>query len=118
MWEEAMLFRLSLAAFGLIAASGVALAEPIVGNWRTESGAIARIAPCGSQICITLTSGEHAGKQIGQMTPQGNDRYRGTITDPADDRTYSGNGTVSGNTLSMQGCVAAIFCRTQTWSRQ
>jgi uncharacterized protein (DUF2147 family) len=113
-----MFLRLSLAMAGLLAMSGVAMAEPILGNWRTEAGSIARIANCGSDICITLTSGAHAGRQIGQMTPQGSGRYRGTITDPADDRTYSGNGTVQGNTLSMQGCVAAIFCRPQTWTRQ
>ena len=110
--------RLCLAIAGLFALSGAAVAEPIVGDWRTEPGAIARIAPCGSQICVTLTTGDHSGKQIGQMTPRGEGRYRGTITDPADDRTYSGNATVTGNTLSMQGCVAAIFCRTQTWTRQ
>ena len=113
-----MFSRISLAVAGLLVFTGVAAAEPIHGNWRTESGAMARIASCGSQICITLTSGAHSGKQIGQMTPQGNGRYSGTITDPADDRTYSGNGTVQGNTLAMQGCVAAIFCRTQTWTRQ
>lgn len=113
-----MISRLCLAMAGLIALGGAAAAEPIVGDWRTEAGAIARIAPCGNDICVTLTSGDHSGRQIGQMTPQGDGRYRGTIIDPADDRTYSGNGTVTGNTLAMQGCVAAIFCRTQTWTRQ
>jgi len=113
-----MISRLCLAMAGLIVLGGAAAAEPIVGDWRTEAGAIARIAPCGNDICVTLTSGDHSGRQIGQMTPQGDGRYRGTIIDPADDRTYSGNGTVTGNTLAMQGCVAAIFCRTQTWTRQ
>ena len=113
-----MFLRLGLTVAGTIALAGVAMADPILGDWRTEPGSIARIAPCGNEICITLTSGDHAGKQIGQLTAQGDNRYRGTITDPADDRTYSGNATLSGNSLAMQGCVAAIFCRTQTWTRQ
>lgn len=112
-----MISRLCLAMAGLIALSGVAAAEPIVGDWKTEAGSIARIALCGNQICITLTSGDHSGRQIGQMTPQGNGRYSGSITDPAEDRTYSGSGTVQGNTLTMRGCVL-VFCRDQTWTRQ
>jgi len=112
-----MFSRVSLAVAGLFVFAGVAAAEPIHGNWRTESGAMARIADCGNQICITLTSGAHSGKQIGQMTPQGDGRYSGSITDPAEDRTYSGSGTVRGNTLTMRGCVL-VFCRDQTWTRQ
>jgi hypothetical protein len=45
-------------------------------------------------------------------------KYKGRITDPANDRTYTGNATLSGNSLAMQGCVAAVFCRTQNWQRQ
>ncbi|MNU00267.1 hypothetical protein D3C72_2433480 [compost metagenome] len=43
--------------------------------------------------------------------------YKGTITDPEADKTYSGSGKVSGNSLKMQGCVMSVFCKTQTWSR-
>ena len=43
--------------------------------------------------------------------------YSGSITDPAADKTYSGSGTVKGNSLRMKGCVLAVLCKSQTWSR-
>lgn len=91
-------------------------AEPIEGNWKTASGATAQIAPCGGAFCVTLKSGKHSGKQIGKMSGSG-DSYKGTITDPEADKTYSGSGSVSGNSLKMKGCVMAVLCKTQTWTR-
>ena len=61
---------------------------------------------------------EHNGKRIGQMQPAGSGKYKGKITDPANDKTYSGKGTLSGNSLKMGGCVlGGLICRNQTWSR-
>jgi uncharacterized protein (DUF2147 family) len=45
------------------------------------------------------------------------DSYSGEITDPENDKTYSGSGTVSGNSLKMKGCVLAVLCKSQTWTR-
>lgn len=112
-----MLRTLTLAA-AMMMLAGPALADPIVGNWKTDSGAIAQIAASGGGFSITLRSGQYNGKRIGQMQPNGSGRYKGTITDPADDKTYSGNATLNGNSLAMQGCVAVVFCRTQNWQRQ
>ena len=50
------------------------------------------------------------------MQGSGND-YSGEITDPSEDKIYSGYGTVSGNTLKMKGCVMSLFCKSQTWTR-
>lgn len=106
------------AAFSLVTA-GAALADPIAGSWRTQSGATAAIAPCGGAFCITLRSGEHAGKGIGSMSPKGGNKYAGTIKDPANGKSYSGSATLAGNTLSMSGCVlGGIICRSQTWTRR
>jgi uncharacterized protein (DUF2147 family) len=91
-------------------------AEPIEGNWKTASGATAAIAKCGGGFCITLKTGKHAGKRIGQMKGAGTD-YSGSITDPETDKTYSGSGTVSGSSLRMKGCVLAVLCKSQTWTR-
>ena len=112
-----MLRIVTLAAASFMLA-GIAQADPIEGNWTTDSGATAQIAGSGGRFSITLRSGEHNGKRIGQMRPNGDGKYKGTITDPADDRTYSGNATLKGNALAMQGCVAVVFCRTQNWKRQ
>lgn len=113
-----MLRTTMLATAALILTAGAALADPIEGNWTTDSGATAQIAAAGDGFSITLRSGEHNGKQIGQMKPSGSGKYKGTITDPAEDKTYSGNATLNGNGLAMQGCVAVVFCRTQNWKRQ
>ena len=93
-----------------------ALADPIEGNWKTKSGETAAISSCGGSYCVTLKTGEHAGKRIGKMSGS-NGSYSGSITDPSKDKTYSGNATLSGNTLKMQGCVLKVLCRSENWSR-
>ena len=45
------------------------------------------------------------------------DAYSGETTDPANDKTYSGSGAVTGKSLKMKGCVMKILCKTQTWTR-
>lgn len=111
-----MLRRTMLALGALVFFSATAQAEPILGNWKTQSGETAAIGKCGSEFCITLRTGKHAGKQIGKMKPAGNG-YSGQITDPADDKTYSGSATVSGRSMQMKGCVLAVLCRSQTWTK-
>lgn len=107
---------LILAAAAAVAMTVPALADPIEGNWRTESGQTANIAKCGSSFCITLKTGDFAGRRIGKVKLSGA-KYVGTLTDPEDDRTYSGTGRINGNTLSMTGCALRIFCKTQHWLR-
>lgn len=112
-----MKLKLAIAA-ALLFVAGPAFADPIVGNWRTEAGSTAQIAQCGGSFCITLKSGQHAGKKIGTMNASGGGKYTGKITDPATDKTYSGKGTLSGNALKMGGCVlGGLICKNQTWSR-
>ena len=101
-----------LAAF----ASPALSAEPIEGNWKTASGETAAIAPCGGAFCITLKTGAHAGKQIGKLSGTGAS-YTGEITDPKDDKTYSGSAAVSGAMLKLKGCVLKVLCKSQNWSK-
>ncbi|OCP00819.1 MULTISPECIES: DUF2147 domain-containing protein [unclassified Ensifer] len=101
-------------AFGI--AGAATAAEPIVGNWKTASGATAEIAPCGGAFCVTLKTGKHAGKRIGNLAGTGG-FYSGEITDPDNDKTYSGSGAVNGNSLKMKGCVLKVLCKSQTWTR-
>lgn len=91
-------------------------AEPIVGNWKTASGETASIATCGGSFCITVKTGKHAGKKIGTLSGAGED-YTGEVTDPANDKTYSGSAAVAGNQLKLKGCVLKVLCKSQTWSR-
>jgi uncharacterized protein (DUF2147 family) len=114
-----MFRRLTLAVAASIIVAGSAMAaDPIEGNWKTDSGETAQIAAAGGGFAITLRTGKYSGKRIGQMQSNGSGKYKGTITDPAEDKTYSGNATIKGNALAMQGCVAVVFCKTQNWKRQ
>ena len=108
---------LGLTAAAVLLSAGAAFADPIEGNWKTASGETAVIAPCGGEFCIKLKSGKHAGKQIGKFGVNGANSYKGSITDPAEDKTYSGSGKIAGKSLTMKGCVAAIFCRSEIWSK-
>lgn len=113
-----MFRRLSMAVAATMLFTGAALADPIEGNWKTEAGSTARISACGGSFCIKLTSGSHNGKQIGKMKASGSGNYSGEITDPADDKTYTGKASLSGNTLRMKGCVfGGLICKGQTWAR-
>ena len=113
------MFRL-VAALGFVMAAALPAraADPIVGNWRTEAGSIAAVSPCGKAFCITLRTGQHAGKRIGNFSASGGGKYSGTIVDPNNDKSYSGSGTLSGNSLRLSGCVLGVLCRSQSWTRQ
>ncbi len=106
-------------AAGLVAAALVpaSAAEPVVGTWRTASGETATIAPCGGAFCISLTTGKFKGRQIGRMNGSGAS-YKGEITDPEADRTYSGSAEVSGASMKLTGCALKIFCKSQTWTKR
>ena len=108
-----MIRKLSLAAAALLFAAGTAYADPIDGNWTTASGETASISG-GS---IVLKTGKYAGKRIGSMKATGGGKYAGSITDPADDKTYAGSAKISGKSMRMTGCAMKVFCKTQTWKK-
>ena len=112
-----MFRRLSVALAASMLMAGTAYADPIEGNWKTEAGSTAQISSCGNAFCIKLVSGSHSGKQIGKLSASGGN-YRGTITDPANDKTYKGKASVSGGNLSLSGCVlGGLICRSQSWKK-
>ena len=100
----------------LLASTSLSMADIIVGNWKTQSGETAAIGKCGGAFCITLKTGDHAGKRIGKLS--GSDgSYSGTITDPEDDKEYSGSAKVKGSSMKLKGCAFKVLCRTQTWRK-
>ncbi|MBE7183677.1 MAG: DUF2147 domain-containing protein [Methylobacterium mesophilicum] len=110
--------RILALATGLLLSTALAHADPIEGNWRTKSGATAAIANCGGSFCITLKSGKHAGKKIGTFSASGDSAYAGEITDPNNDKTYSGKASLSGDNLKLGGCIlGGLICRNENWSR-
>ncbi|MBN9218859.1 MAG: DUF2147 domain-containing protein [Mesorhizobium sp.] len=112
-----MFRKVSLALAATLIMSGAAFADPIEGNWKTQAGDTAAIGGSGS-FSITLKTGKYAGKTIGSLKAAGDNKYTGSITDPANDKTYSGKATLSGTSLKMSGCVlGGLICKSQTWHK-
>lgn len=107
---------LALALLFTTTAGSMQAADPIVGDWKTKSGETATIAACGAAYCISVKTGVFAGKAIGKMQAK-DGTYVGEITDPETNKTYSGSGALSGNTLKMKGCVLGVLCKSQSWTR-
>lgn len=131
-----MKLKFALAAALLASLSLPASAQDANGTWLTASGETrVRIAPCGGSICGTIVWVKNPAKDeqnpnaalkarnvVGinmiQMKSAGDKKWSGTLYNYTDGKTYSGSMTMNGaNSLSLSGCVAGIFCRSQTWTR-
>ena len=114
-----------------LAMSGAALADPVLGTWKTQvdDGAYAYVsmAKCGQKICGTIAktfnaSGEYKSANLGKklvwdMTASGGGSYKsGKIWQPSTDKVYKSKMSLSGNKLKVSGCVGPI-CKKQTWTR-
>ena len=120
-------------AAALMALASPALADPAEGIWQTEvdDGAFAyiTIAPCDAAFCGTITRtfkdggteyvSENRGKQIViGMVPAGDGNYEGRVWRPSNNKTYIGKMSVSGDALTLKGCVAGgLICSAQGWAR-
>lgn len=123
--------KFAIAAAFVLGASA-AYADPIEGVWQTQpdEGAFAyvTIAPCGGAFCGTISrtfkdKAEYQSPNIGRqividMAPQGGGSYSGKVWRPANDKVYTGKASVSGNQMSLSGCVAGgLICKSQSWVR-
>jgi uncharacterized protein (DUF2147 family) len=135
--EEIMKLKIALAAAVLASLSLPVHAQDATGTWLTASGETrVRIAPCGGNVCGTIVWVKEAGAKdvnnpnaaqksrnlVGvnmiSMKPAGDKKWSGSLYNPQDGKTYSGTLTQNdANSLSLSGCVAGIFCRSQTWTR-
>jgi uncharacterized protein (DUF2147 family) len=132
-----MKLKIAFAAIALASLSLPASAQDANGTWLTASEETrVRIAPCGGNVCGTIVWVKNTGAKdeqnpnaalknrnlVGvnmiQMKPAGDRKWTGTLYNPQDGKTYSGTLTQNdSNSLSLSGCVAGIFCRSQTWTR-
>ncbi|MEJ6402643.1 DUF2147 domain-containing protein [Yoonia sp. 2307UL14-13] len=120
----------AIAAIGL---GTMAMADPLEGTWQTgrdDNGNFGhiRVAPCGAQLCGTLVrSFDSSGNQIStefdgrniisQTVARGSGEYRGKVYAPDRDKTYNSRLQLSGNSLSVSGCVLGICRNGGTWTR-
>ena len=94
------------------------------GVWlRDDGNARVRIAPCGSAICATnlwikdSSGGEEVGDRLVlTLKPDGADTLSGEAFDPKRNRRFAMTLTVKAEGLSTRGCIAAVLCKTVTWT--
>ena len=119
------------AAIALLA--GAAMAEPLVGTWRTANdlngnSGLVKVKPCGAALCGTLIKAfdpagkpresENIGRKIIWDTkPVGGGEYRGMVWSPDKDAEYKSKLVLSGDKLSVSGCRIGICREGGVWTR-
>ena len=128
-----------IAAFALIATPALAqTAEDAIGVWENpENKSHTEFYKCGDGVCgkiVKAVDGQKTddknpdpAKQkrpiVGLVIMQGAkktgaNKWSGTLYNRADGKEYSGTVTVkTKTTLDLSGCVAAVFCKTVTFTR-
>ena len=51
------------------------------------------------------------------MRPSGENKWKGSIYNPDDGKTYSATVSLDGNRMKVRGCVAAILCKSNNFVR-
>jgi len=134
-----------LAGLVMLGAASPALSQDgsILGRWRTPAeGGVVEIQRCGATLCGRLVDAAPLradpdqkdvrnrdaalrdrplrGLAVLQNLSGGDTVWRGgPFYDPNSGQT-AGRGTVTlvdENSLAVQGCIARVLCRTQTWRR-
>jgi|GEM_PF-294396 len=125
--------KASRVAFGVVLATGLVVAltagaradEPF-GTWlRPSTGTQVNFYNCGGKLCGKIVAVKDQSKkgEIGTVIMNGaaksaDNEWRGDLLNTEDGKTYSGVVTLEGpNALNLKGCVAAIFCKSETWQR-
>jgi uncharacterized protein (DUF2147 family) len=120
-------------------------AADAIGTWFTgDRESQVRIVNCGGSLCGSLVwlkepndpatgrpktdkNNADANKQnrpllgvqiVLGMKPSGPGVWSGEVYNASDGKTYSGSFTLTGpNTADLKGCVLAVLCKSQTWTR-
>ncbi|MGE0009063.1 MAG: DUF2147 domain-containing protein [Parvibaculaceae bacterium] len=134
---------LALAVAGLFATVNLASAADPSGTWQLSSGKVTvKVRQCGSELCANIVGLREPTYKDGtpkvdrhnknpelrdrplmglsvlsDMKPAGENSWKGSIYNADDGRTYSATMSLSGKTMKLKGCVAGIFCKTQTFRK-
>jgi uncharacterized protein (DUF2147 family) len=77
------------------------------------------VAPCGKSYCVTSQTVPFKGRRVGELSPAGNGKFKGTLTDLKSGKEYRGKASYDGKTLTVAGCVlGGIVCKSESWYRQ
>lgn len=116
----------SLAAALALAFAGVANAAEPYGTWtRPSTGTQVNFWNCGGKLCgkIAAVKDQARKNTVGTVimkgaAKSGDNTWKGDLLDVESGKTYSGVVTLeSASALNLKGCVAAVFCRGETWTR-
>lgn len=126
------------AVLALAASAYAQTAEDALGVWENpENKSHTEFYKCGEGVCariVKVVDGQKTDDKnpdpakrnrpiVGLVIMQGAkkagpNKWSGQLYNRADGKTYSGTVTVkSKNELDLSGCVAAIFCKTTTFTR-
>ena len=106
--------------------AAVARADDPFGTWiRPSTGTQVNFYNCGGKLCgkIVAVKDQSRKGEIGTVimngaAKSGDNEWRGDLLNTEDGKTYSGVVTIEGpNALNLKGCVAAVFCKGETWQR-
>lgn len=112
-------------SFGVTLCGVASAAEPY-GTWtRPSTGTQVSFYNCGGKLCgkIAAVKDQARKKEVGTViikgaAKSGDNVWKGDLLDVESGKTYSGVVTLeSANALNLKGCIAAIFCRGETWTR-
>ena len=121
-----LVFGLAFAAVLAGAFAASARAEEPFGTWlRPSTGTQVNFYNCGGKLCAKIVAVKDQSRkgEIGTVIMNGaakssDNEWRGDLLNTEDGKTYSGVVTLEGpNALNLKGCVAAIFCKGETWQR-
>jgi uncharacterized protein (DUF2147 family) len=134
---------MSLAALGLLVTTGFAFAADPSGTWRLDNGKVTvKVRQCGGEVCANIVALKEPTYKDGtpkidkynknpalrnrpliglavlsDMKPTGDSTWAGNIYNADDGRTYSATMSLDGSTMKLKGCVAGIFCKTNTFKK-
>lgn len=136
---------ISLAALALLATAttSVAMADDPSGVWRLDSGKVTvKVEQCGEELCANIVGLKEPTYKDGtpkidrhnenpalrkrplmglavlsDMKPSGENSWKGAIYNADDGKTYSATMSLEGNVIKLKGCVAGIFCKTNTFNK-
>ena len=92
------------------------------GTWLRDNGAHILAFDCGGGLGLKVTKSPEAAK-VGKTImcgakKSGENKWKGTVLTLDDGQKYSGYVELSGNSLTLSGCVlGGIICKNDTWSR-
>jgi uncharacterized protein (DUF2147 family) len=118
---------LLVAALAFASFAGTALAAEPYGNWtRPSTGTQVSFYNCGGKLCgkIIGVKDEARKNTVGTVimkgaAKSGDNIWKGDLLDVESRKTYSGVVTLqSASALKLEGCVAAVFCRGETWVKK